>query len=86
MELLGWEEYFRIYPFTQDREDFRNARLLEAINNHVQGKGFKDKDWRYFIPDYLEIGIRPTPEQEQIDGEEAFTSAYEEALRRAKQG
>lgn len=80
-EIVGWMEYFTIYPFTQDREDYRMARILEMINNATQNLGFRNKTWEFFLPDYL--GVRDR-EQEQIDAEIAFANQYTEALRRAK--
>jgi hypothetical protein len=42
-------EYFSIYPFTQDREDIRNALSITAVINSLGGKA-KVED---FIPNYL---------------------------------
>jgi hypothetical protein len=84
-EIAGWMEYFTIYPFAEDREDFRMARILEMLNNSVQGLGFRGKTWEFFLPDYLGVRDRAAErEQEQIDAEIAFANKYGEALRRAK--
>lgn len=84
-EIVGWMEYFKVYPFTQDREDFRMARILEMINNSTQSMGFKNKTWDFFLPDYLGmIDKAAIAEQEQIDAERAFVHRYQEAMRQAQ--
>lgn len=85
-ELAGWMEYFGIYPFTQDREDFRTARILEMLNNSVQNLGFRGKTWEFFLPDYLGIRDRVAEtEQEQINAERVFAQKYQEAMQRARE-
>jgi hypothetical protein len=34
-EYTGWQAYFKIYPFTQDREDMRAALIAERITNSI---------------------------------------------------
>jgi len=52
-EYFGWQEYFDIYPFTQDREDARFAMLAAVIAN-VSGKMLKSSmSESVFLPDYL---------------------------------
>ncbi len=76
-EIVGWMEYFSIYPFTPDREDFRTARLCEMINLNTQMLGFKDKSSEFFMPDYLTDRILITDEQKQIAAELAFAAKLE---------
>ena len=79
-------EYYSIFPFPQDREDFRMARILEAINNHLQSLGYKNKHLEFFLPDYLgtKVDNVNSTEREQIQAEIAFATKYEEAMRRVK--
>lgn len=54
-EFFGWQSYFDIYPFSEDREDARFAMLAAVIAN-VSGKSLKramrETD---FMPNYLGI-------------------------------
>lgn len=68
-ELLGWENYFSIYPFTQDREDYRMARIIEMINLSTQNMGYRNKNFLYFMPDYL---VEPKSEEQKLDEERRF--------------
>jgi hypothetical protein len=48
-----WQEYFNIYPFTQDREDERTALLATVITN-MSGKVLKREiKMSAFMPSYL---------------------------------
>lgn len=53
-EFFGWQEYFEIYPFSEDRQDARVAMLASVIAN-ISGKILKrtmrEAD---FMPDYLQ--------------------------------
>jgi hypothetical protein len=69
-------EYFSIYPFTQDREDFRLARICEMLNIGAQGKAFRDKTLSFFMPDYL-TDRYVNEEQAQIAAELAFAAKIE---------
>lgn len=52
-EFFGWQEFFEIYPFTQERADSRFAMLAAVIAN-VSGKSLKRAmRERDFMPDYL---------------------------------
>lgn len=48
-EIIGWQVFFSIYPFTQDREDKRMGQLAWIINWVNGGKAELAK----FIPNYL---------------------------------
>ena len=74
-------EYFSIYPFTQDREDFRMARICELLNNGVQGMALRNKTATFFMPDYLTDTTPITDEQRQINAELAFAAKYEAATK-----
>mgnify|MGYP001618841512 CR=1 FL=1 len=72
-EINGWRDYFNIYPFTQDREDFRMARICEMLNLATQHLGYKDKNFTFFMPEYLDY--TPTPkrtEEEKLADERAY--------------
>jgi len=85
-EIAGWMEYFKIYPFTQVREDFRFARTLQFLNRVPQSMAIRgDKSWEWFMPDYLGTrDLSELSEQEQIEAELAFEKKYEEAEQRVK--
>lgn len=58
----GWKEYFSIYPFSDTREDIRNALLRAAIYN-ISGKKLKrDVNPKELLIDYIdEIKKRSSP-------------------------
>ena len=51
-EFREWQAYFSIYPFTQEREDWRTAKILSAIATAVSGTVVEPG---IFIPDYLAV-------------------------------
>ena len=75
-EIMGWMEYFEIYPFTQDREDARVALLAQTIAN-MSGKSLKKTmDIGMFIPNWLndtESTTQRTLEQQKV-ADEAFAA------------
>jgi hypothetical protein len=72
-EILGWEEYFRIYPFTQDREDARAAMIAERITNSIgmllsqnaRKTTYNPIPMREFLPDYL--GERKSASEKSLE-------------------
>jgi hypothetical protein len=53
-EFIGWQAYFDIYPFTQEREDARTALLAQMIAN-MSGKSLKKSaKLSAFLPVYIE--------------------------------
>lgn len=53
-EIVFWEEYFNIYPFTQDREDARTAQVAQTVTN-MQGRFAKNPlPLSYFLPDFYD--------------------------------
>jgi hypothetical protein len=53
-EFVGWQAYFDIYPFTQEREDARTALLAQMIAN-MSGKSLKKSvKLSAFLPVYIE--------------------------------
>lgn len=54
-EFHGWQAFFSIYPFSQDRED-RRVAMLSAIVCNVSGKTLKHliKE-NELMPDYLQL-------------------------------
>jgi hypothetical protein len=53
-EFIGWQSYFDIYPFTQEREDARTALLAQMIAN-MSGKSLKKfAKLSAFLPVYIE--------------------------------
>jgi hypothetical protein len=52
-EYIGWQAYFSIYPFTQDREDWRNARVVTSIRNMQNRWLKKPEKVEDNLPDFL---------------------------------
>lgn len=53
-EYIGWQAFFEIYPFTQEREDERTALLAQVIAN-MSGKSLKKPvKLSAFMPVYFE--------------------------------
>lgn len=68
-EYIGWQTYFEIYPFTQDREDARIALLAQVIAN-MSGKSLKNPaKMSAFLPTYIksEKAIDYSLEQQRAD-------------------
>ena len=82
-EWFGWQEYFYIYPFTQDREDARFAMLAAVIAN-VSGKTLKNTlNESIFMPDYLKEKNIPITEkslEQQAQEWTEFKEKYQAAL------
>jgi hypothetical protein len=83
-EYADWQEYFSIYPFTQDREDARAAMLAAVIAN-VSGKTLKKPlSESTFLIDYLgerqtaKPRAAPSIEQQQAEFA-AFIKKYKAA-------
>ncbi len=72
-ELMGWQEYFDIYPFTQDREDARAALIAQTITN-MSGKAVKKQmDIDLFIPKWLNDSVStPRTLEQQVEADKAF--------------
>lgn len=75
-EIKGWEEYFTIYPFTQDREDMRAALIAFVIQKVNGGKIGMDK----FIPTYDDKpdGYISKSIEQQNNEMEAFIEKYKQ--------
>lgn len=80
-EFMGWQAYFTIFPFTQDREDGRNAMLLAAIATVASGKPVGPEK---FIPDYL--GTRSVSKELSLEEQKAADIAFGNKLRAMKRG
>ena len=60
-EFFGWQAYFDIYPFTQDRQDWHAAMISITIANYLgmllaQNAGktsYNPVNIETFLPDYL---------------------------------
>jgi len=53
-EFIGWQAYFEVYPFTQEREDERTALLAQVVAN-MSGKSLKKTiKLSAFMPVYFE--------------------------------
>ena len=68
-EIVAWQAYFAIVPFTQEREDRRFAMLASVIAN-VSGKSLKQNvPETVFVPNYFdepeEVPTRSLEEQKQ---------------------
>lgn len=52
-EYIGWQAFFEIYPFTQQREDERTALIATTVAN-MSGKALKNSvKLSAFLPSYL---------------------------------
>jgi hypothetical protein len=49
--MVVWEEYFNIYPFTEDRQDARTALLCQIMVGSHTGKLPKIE---LFLPKYID--------------------------------
>lgn len=82
-EFLGWQAYFEIYPFSEERQDARFAMLATVIAN-ISGKtlkhSLKEKD---FMPDYLNERNRIVPDKSLEEQRLEFV-AFKEQLQAAQ--
>jgi hypothetical protein len=92
-EYLDWQEYFSLYPFSEDREDARTAEVLAMLVNtnrmlmaSLAGKRTAPEliNPVRFLPDYLKEKSTPmiekSLEQQKADWEK-FKAAYRAAER-----
>lgn len=79
-EIVGWEEYFSIYPFTQDREDARTALLASTIASVIWGKPIKLEK---FLPDYLGKQAEKSLREQQNDWD-TFKQRYKKIVGESK--
>ena len=80
-EIIEWKNFFRIYPFSEDRQDIRIAQLSWIISKVNGGKAELEK----FIPDYLKID-KPLDTGKSLETQEKelaeFKRKYLEAQKR----
>lgn len=77
-ELAGWIDYHQIFPFDDDRADFRMAKTLEMLNSVAKGFVQKQGSWKFFMPDYLnEFNLAEMLEQRRIQQEIAYAEYLE---------
>ena len=78
-------EFFNIYPFTQEREDIRMARLYEMVNNIVPSKYYKNiKSFMDFMPTFTDTDRQQAKDrtlEEQIEADIAFGNKLQELTR-----
>lgn len=59
------------------------ARLAEVINNSTQNKFFKNKDWTFWMPDYMKQELKAgASREEQLRREMSFSARLREAKAR----
>lgn len=81
-EFLGWQDYFSIYPFTQEREDARAAMLASVIAN-ISGKVLKQPlKEKVFMPDYL--ATRQPVVEKSLDQQRLEFLAFKQNLQAAQ--
>ena len=83
-EIEYWKDYYNIFPFPQERDDARAARLLEMMNLAAQGKAYKDAKFKDFLPDYLGDTSQQKSLKQQADADKAFASKLMEMQALAK--
>jgi len=81
-EFLGWQEYFSIFPFSEERSDARFAMLAAVIAN-ISGKTLKhslrEDD---FMPDYLKERT-PVVTDKTLEQQHLEFAAFKEKLQAA---
>ena len=83
---MGWEEFFDIYPFTQEREDVRMARLAELINNIVPAKYYKNiKSFMDFMPIFTDADKQQAKDR-TLEQQTADDVAFGEKLKSIQNG
>lgn len=94
-EFVEWQAYFTIFPFSEDREEIRNAELISWLTYisslTAQGKGLKNKiPAKDLVHDYLAPYREPKKfvpkSREQQKQEFAAFVAKHKALEKAVQG
>jgi hypothetical protein len=79
-DFIGWQAYFNIYPFTQDREDARFALLAQIITN-MSGKTLKNPmKLSAFLPTYIETH-KPITDPLQRNDYKAFKQKLQDIKR-----
>ena len=79
-EFAEWQAFFELYPFTQDREDYRAAMLAATICN-MSGKTLKKiVDVTDFLPDHLR------PKEKSLEQQRAAKEQFKAKLRAAQRG
>lgn len=82
-EIVFWQEYFDIYPFTQEREDARAALIAQTVTN-MQGRYVENpQSIDKFMPNFHS---KKTSLQRQIDRANQFASKLQELKARQSQG
>jgi hypothetical protein len=76
-EIEFWREYYEIFDFPEERQDFQFAKLLEMLNTMAQHKYFKKAmSWRDFMPTYL--GKVEKTKAEKLRDAKAFRAHYKQ--------
>jgi hypothetical protein len=70
-EIIGWWNFFQIYPFTQEREDYRIAMLCSVV---AQGRIPLYK----FLPDY--DGSLKAYEEKSLSQQKSEALAFREKV------
>lgn len=83
-EYLDWQEYFSIYPFSEDREDARFAMLATVIAN-VSGKTLKHSlNEINFMPDFLKERKQSVIVEKSLEQQHLEFVAFKEKLNAAQ--
>lgn len=81
-EFFGWQEFFEIYPFSEDRQDARFAMLAAVIVN-ISGKSLKrtmrEAD---FMPDFLQK--QPVVVEKSLEVQRLEFAAFKQKLQAAQ--
>lgn len=73
-EIMGWQEYFSIYGFTEERIDIGLGKIAQAVIN-MAGRKLKDTlELNNFLPPYLQTSV-PTTEK-SLEQQRAEAEAY----------
>ncbi len=79
-------DYHTIFPFDDDRDDYRTAITNENLTFIAKNQVRKYGSWKFFMPDYLNAyNLADIVEQHEIATEEAWAE-YLDAQERAENG
>ena len=85
-EIVGWMNYFHLFPFEGEWADWRMAQLAELTNNIAKGNIRKYGSWKFFVLDPLnKYDLKGAIEQAEVNAELAYAEALE-AQERAENG
>lgn len=91
-EFFGWQAYFDIYEFTQERQDRHAAMISVTIANHLgrlfalnAGKRFYNPiSIETFLPDYLGERNKPVVVEKSLEQQKLEWAIFKEKYQAAQ--